>query len=495
MSLTDFIERYSGSNTSGLSKGNLLFAFLVLLTRVPFLFSGFGTDEDSWGVALTALNINQTLGYEVSRFPGFPVHEIVSAVFISGGAVVLNLLTAIMSALAVLFFVCALQEMHFRYPYLAGVAFAFTPVVFVHSTDTIDYMWAMAFLMLSFWLILKNKITASAIVLALAAGCRISSLVMVIPYCVLLIDKNVHTRKNISVIARYVLIAFASSLIIYLPVILKYGGAFFTFYDLSGYPTIPKVLYKFSIGTWGVLGSIALLFGIASLLFSSTHKLKHFLLPRTINEKHIIAWLVAVDLTIIIFIRLPYEPGYLIPLIPFSILVFGKYLHDKAFAFFSLLLVLSPWLFSISTTDKSDSPKPSTASVQINVFNHPLNVDFFRGAVCTDAEARQATMTFADSVISEAKYISDTSIILCGWWSTKVMYRYAMLPEQEKNRKITWGHYLNKDELINYVQNRYNIFYLPMQDSIEKKLYGIDIKYFGAVPLFETEAEEIPEEL
>lgn len=495
MSLTDFIERYSGSDTEGLSKRNLLFALLILLTRVPFIFSGFGTDEDSWGVALTALNIHDTFQYEVSRFPGFPVHEIISALFIPGGAVALNFLTAIMSALAVLFFVCALQQMRFRYPYLAGIAFASTPVVFLHSTDTIDYVWAMSFLMLSFLLILQNRFLLSAIILAIATGCRITSLAMLMPYCVLLINKNFDTKENARVITRYVVFTVVCSVIVYLPVIFKYGISFLTFYDLSGYPTIPKVLYKFSFGVWGVLGSAALIYGMGSLLFTSPLKPKRFLLPKTTNEKHVIAWLVAIDLTIIIFVRLPYESGYLIPMIPFTILVFGKYLHDRAFILFSLLLIASPWVLSISTQNKSDSPPPAQVSTQFKLFSQSLNIDYLRGAVCTDAEARKMTIAFADSVIGEAHYLSDTSVVLCGWWSNKVIYRYSTLPEKQKNKLIIWENYLNKDQLIDYVQKRYNIFYLPMQDSLEKKLYGIDIKYFGAVPLFESEEEDTPEEL
>ena len=55
--------------------------------------------------------------------------------------------------------------------------------------------------------------------------------------------------------------------------------------------------------------------------------------------------------------------------------------------------------------------------------------------------------------------------------------------------------YLDKDELITYIQSRYNIFYLPLQDSLEKKMYGLDIKYFGAVPLFTPAGEdEFPDE-
>ena len=490
MTLTNFVERYSGNDTSGLSRGNLFFALLILLTRLPFLTNGFGTDEDSWGLALTAFNIHNTLSYEVSRFPGFPVHELVSSVFIVGGAVALNLMTAVMSSVAVLFFVCALQEMRFKFPYLAGVVFAFAPVVFIHSTDTIDYMWAMAFIMLSFWMILSGQTIVSALALSVATGCRITSLAMLMPFSVLLIDKNLSTRKNAIAILRYCIIALMFSVVIYLPVIIKYGKAFLTFYDLSGYPTISKVLYKFTLGVWGIAGSVAILFAIGSLLFSSPLSPGKFLLPKTINEKHIIAWLVAIDLTIIIFIRLPYESGYLIPIVPFTIMLFGKYMREKAFIIFSALIIVSPWLIGIATADKPDSPKPSSLASVFNFSTEKITLDLARGPLLTDLTAREATMLFADSVLNEVENLTDTSVIICGWWSTKILYKYAHLPESKKNNLIIISQYLNRDELISYVQKRFNIYYLPMQDSFEKKLYGIDVKYFGALPLLQSEEEE-----
>ena len=493
MSIIDFVERYSGNDTSGLSRKNFFFASIILLTRLPFIFSGFGTDEDSWGIALTALNIHNSIQYEVSRFPGFPVHEIISALFIRGGAVTLNLLTAVMSVLAVLFFVFFLQEKRFRYPWIAGAAFAFTPVVFIHSTDTIDYMWAMAFMMLSLWLRAQGKLIFSAVMLALATGCRITSLAMLMPFCVMLIEKDDDTRTNFIRIARYAGVTLAVSLLIFLPVILNYGKSFFTFYDLSGYPSIPKVLYKFSLGVWGIGGSVALVYGVAALLFTSPLRGGKFLFPRTVNEKHVIAWLVAIDLTIIIYLRLPYESGYLIPMIPFTILVFGKYLHEKMFIIFSLLIIISPWFISINTTDKSDAPKPTAAAFQLNVFSAPVNIDLLRGMICSDMEARKATVVFADSVISESEFISDTSVIICGWWNSKIQFLYSQLDDTDKNKKITLAHYLNKDELSDYVLKRTNIYYLPMQDSIEKKLYGVDIKYFGAVPFLSGPEEEMEE--
>lgn len=490
MSFVDFFERYSGSNTSGFSRRNLLFAFLIFLSRVPYVFSGPGTDEDAWGVALYALNIFNTHHYEVSRFPGFPVHELTSALFIWAGPVALNLLTALMSALATLMFVCAMQEMRFRFPYLAGLAFGFTSIVYIHSSESIDYMWAMAFIMASFWFLLKEKLQLSALMLAFAIGCRITSVTMLLSFGVLLIDDNQNLKGNIRRILRYALFTGIFSVIIYSPVLFTYGLSFFTFYDLSGYPSIPKVLYKVSLGVWSTTGIIALLYGTWVLLFPPAGRTGKYLLPRTINEKHVISWLVAMDMTILIFVRFPYEAGYLIPLIPFTILVFGKYLYDRAFIYFSLLLVLSPFVIGISTAQKPDSPKPSALSARVSIFSFDANLDFLNGQLVTQQKARWQTIAFANTVIDESQYLSDSSLVLCGWWYNKVKYQYELLPAEKKNTKVTWAHYLDKDQLIAYIQSRYNIFYLPMQDSLEKKMYGVDIKYFGAVPLFSPEDEE-----
>jgi hypothetical protein len=495
MSFTNFFERYSGNNTSGFSRRNLLFAFLIFLTRIPFVFAGPGTDEDAWGIALTALNIFQTHTYEVSRFPGFPVHELTSAAFIWGGPVMLNVLTAFMSSIAALMFVCALQEMRFRFPYLAGLAFAFTCIVFVHSSESIDYMWAMAFIMASFWMLLREKLFLSALLLAFATGCRITSLAMLLSFGVLLIDDGQNMKGNIRRMVRYALFTVIFSVIIYSPVLLKYGLSFFTYYDLSGYPSIPKVLYKLSLGVWGVTGILALLFGTLVLFFPPANRAGKYLLPRTINEKHVISWLVAMDMTILIFVRFPYESGYLIPLIPFTILVFGKYLYDKAFIYFCLLLMLSPFVIGISTSHRPDSPKPSAFSAHLTIFSFDINLDFLHGQIFTEQKSRRQTIAFANDVVEESQYLADSSLVLCGWWYNKVKFQYEQLPSAEKNNKVTWAHYLDKDELITYIQSRYNIFYLPLQDSLEKKMYGLDIKYFGAVPLLNsTDEEEFPDD-
>ena len=121
-----------------------LFALGIFLSRLPFLSQGYGLDGDSWSVAIVARNIAMTGNYEVSRFPGYPVQELICSLFYNGTAWRLNLLTAIISTIGVLFFALTLKAWKFKYVFLAAAALAFVPIIYINSTTTIDYVWALS---------------------------------------------------------------------------------------------------------------------------------------------------------------------------------------------------------------------------------------------------------------------------------------------------------------------------------------------------------------
>src|SRR5882762_3388166 len=95
-----------------------LFA-LVLASRFPFLDAGYGANVDAWRVARAARDIATTGEYSVSRFPGYPVQEIVCSWFWNGGPIMLNGLTALFSAAVATTFAAIARELTFRHWWLA----------------------------------------------------------------------------------------------------------------------------------------------------------------------------------------------------------------------------------------------------------------------------------------------------------------------------------------------------------------------------------------
>src|SRR5437867_12046343 len=144
---------------------------LVIVSRLPLLGLGYGSDMDGWRLAATARAIRSTRAYSVSRFPGFPVHEIVSALLWAGGPYALNGATAAMSVAACVVFREILRKTGCGHSLLGGLALGFVPAVFIYSTCPMDYVWALSLALGSFHCLLVGRWIVAGILLGLAAGC------------------------------------------------------------------------------------------------------------------------------------------------------------------------------------------------------------------------------------------------------------------------------------------------------------------------------------
>jgi hypothetical protein len=457
-----------------------IFAFVVLLSRLPFLYDGFGLDSDAWSLAITAKNIAATGEYEVSRFPGFPVQEIVSAIFYSGNRFSLNFLTALISTVGVLYFALYLRTLHFRQPILGAAVLAFVPVVYIESTTAIDYMWALSFVLVSMYYTSRHRPIVAGVFLGIAIGCRITSGAMIIPLAIMSLRGN-NISQNVIKLTKFILFALLIGAICYLPVYLKYGWSFFTYYD-TPYPSIPTVLYKLFIGVWGSVGILAILIAVGFLLLPSRRVARKYLFPRSVNEKYIIAWLIAIDLYIIAFLRLPMEAGYLIPVVPFVILIFGKYLYNRAFTFFAVTMIASSFLCGIYPEERSDTATPSAVSYRFDVGSEKLTMDVVKGPFISYQSRRQRGMEFTDQVIHSFDTIHSNTLLVSGKWFNQIT-----LESTVNHPSVILRDYINQDSLLYYVGKNYRINYLPQQDYFNQLMNGYDINLFGAEPYIKDE--------
>src|SRR3989344_4730822 len=127
---------------------------VVFISRLPLLSAGYGVEEDSWGIALAGAHTALTGIYEPSRFPGHPVHEFIYSAFPFHPEWFYNLFSAFFSAIATLFFALILKHLKFKHFLIASLALGFTPVFYISSTYTIDFIWTIAFILISFYCLL-----------------------------------------------------------------------------------------------------------------------------------------------------------------------------------------------------------------------------------------------------------------------------------------------------------------------------------------------------
>ena len=76
----------------------VLLAAGVFLTRLPFVWSGFGTDTDTWKFASAVREIADTGRYTASRLPGYPLMEWLCTPFAHLGPWAPNALSAVAAA-------------------------------------------------------------------------------------------------------------------------------------------------------------------------------------------------------------------------------------------------------------------------------------------------------------------------------------------------------------------------------------------------------------
>ncbi len=449
----------------------ILLFIIVFVSRLPFLNAGYGIEEDSWGIARAAFNTHLSGIYEPSRLPGHPVQELILSALWGCGPVIFNGLSALFSAIGVLFFAMILKHFQFKHYFIAALAFAFVPVYFISSTYTIDFVWTEAFVLISFYYLLKNKLIVCGIFLGLAIGCRITSGAMLLPFIIIIWQQN-NLKQNLMSCFKIIVPMLLIIVLVFLPIIKQLGLSFFMFYDQFDYPPVTKVVYKMILGVFGVVGIIAVLISILLIIRNRKKQTFGELFNNGLDKKIIIASIIVLILYSVSYLRLPQKSGYMIPVIPFVLILFGYYLSSKQFKILSALFIISPFVCSINLTDKLRGAEYSNHAIVFNVSGQEVFFDALSGALFSDYSKRKQKMKYTDEVIEKTKSIESKTVIISGWWYNEIMV--TNIPN-EKNKFVTFEPYIDDKKMNEYISNGYHLFYLPEQNIYNDQMYKMTI--------------------
>lgn len=453
---------------------------LVFVTRLPFVDAGYGYEADSWRVANAAKEIAETGEYTASRPPGYPVQEIACSLIVGGGAIALNSASALLCAIAAGFFVLSVKALGFRNYFIAALALAFTPILYVCSVSSKDYPWALAFIMASMYFVILRKPLFAGILLGLGIGCRLSS-ALVYPVFFLMLLKEGGIKGNLKDILKFSSGTLFLGMLSYVPVALRYGLGFFEIPSvyLENPPGADFIIHGATVGVWGRIGFWAILLAIALVVIRLIITRSVIPVPATGRRYDTIAWIVAVCLYVALFIRLPQQSGYLIPAIPFVILLLLKYLSRRMMTIICLLLIISPFFCTIITEGenaKSHSPK-YLARFKITGKQYALD---WRGAILRDHAVRIERQRFLNKVMTSIDRLDDKSVVVSGSWSPQL--RFLLRDDPEGMAKYVY--LLNEAELRSYLDDGCSIWYLPGQLQLNMNVHGIDLRAYGAQQLY-----------
>lgn len=436
------------------------YSILIFLSRIPFLFEGYGAEEDAWALRLVAERIATTGTYEVSRLPGHPFQELFYSLIWNAGAPAFNLLTALISTGGIHAFMLLLRKNRIPFPGLAGIAMAFTPIVFIHSTDSMDYMWAISFVMMSALATSHKRFILAGLLLGIACGCRITSGAMLLPLGILTYAHANDGKKWIAVV-QFTLSTFLFSTVAFLPVFSNYGTGFFTFYEHFPIPGWLKNAYKGTIGVWGLPGLLALCTAVVVAFISG--KQNHEDEEPTSKVLRLFGW--ACKLTCILyaiaFIRLPLKSAFLIPLVPFLLAWLAMRISSRGFKALTLIQILSSFTFGINLAEEHRGSEVSKHALVFEAGGQSVALDPFAGMVLADRSKRTQRIKYTDQILHSISQTKEKAVLITGWWQAHllVMQREHRIPEST----VVIRHYCSEEELNNWIRKGYTPYYLEDQ--------------------------------
>ncbi len=346
-------------------------ALIFFISRIPFIGLGFSAftspiDQDVLAVVNSAYLLRYEHVYAVSRFPGSPFYEIINSLLIDGGWTVTNTATAVVSLACVLLFGKILNIFEIKYRALLVITFALMPVIWINSTITMDYMWGLMFILLAFYFMFTEKYYFSGIALSFAIGSRITSLAIVIP----MLYWMLHKKSDSKTIYTFLGTAIVASIVIFSPVLYIYGFEFLKY-------TPREITFNevFSGITTQLLSIPAMM-----VLFIAFVVLRKF--PK--NDFSFNLSLLVVFVYALLFMYHPSKPAYLIPAVPWGLIILSK-------SFSRLIVIMLCALIILN------------GIVSVDIQNNGENIKFEYGSVLKNFEERKP------SILQSKEYMESLS--------------------------------------------------------------------------------------
>lgn len=385
----------------------VLFFLLVFISRLVFIWPGFGSEDDSWGLIQNAHLMQETGVYSFSRLPGHPVQEYV-LYFLPQSLLqpwFCNLLSVVFSTLAGYFFLQILRKLKVVHPFLWTAVFVSIPLVWISGTYTIDYAWGMCFQLGALYGLMQGRWFWASLALALAAGCRIPSGAFGLVLLPLVYDGDwrIWIKRSLRLGIPAVLLA----VLFYLPALLRYGSAFFDFYELP-YPSLAKTLYKGSLAVWGLSGTLALL-AIPWVWRRSTLET---------------SWKICIASTVLIFgaafLGYPHKAAFLLPMVPMFVILFATSPLTIIQRFLPMLFFLSPLTFGLNFSDPERGAKPGVLALEFSVGKDALFIDPLQGPLQVEQARRTNRQNYVEHALEKCRTLQPGSVVLCGWWTNQI---------------------------------------------------------------------------
>jgi hypothetical protein len=288
------------------------------LAYLPFTLLGYGTDIDVSNVLRAGRSWLDDRDYELSRGPGAAVHELATAGLDHvGGSVLVNLASVAFAALAL----WAVHELvrgdGQRGQTGAVLVLATNPWFWIAATSLGDFVWALALVLAGAVAAQRDRRVLTGLLFGLAIGCRASSVLLALAWLVAERSGAASSRRPWRAVAVTAAATTVVGALCFVPPWLD-AGRTFDFLDnqlvFAGLGTHLGRWAVKNVAVVGVLGGLVLLVGFRTWLGA---------LGRRQASTVVRFAVVAIVLCELLFLRFPFKPLHLLPVVAGIALVVG----------------------------------------------------------------------------------------------------------------------------------------------------------------------------
>src|SRR5262245_55405908 len=277
---------------------------------------------------------------------------------------------------------------------------------------------------------LRGRTLQAGVWMGLAIGSRLTSVVLLPAVALLPASEPVPPRSP----ARRATALFACALIgaaCYVPAYARYGWGFLTFSDplrtgstpldfLTGFTQIghmpiPAALIvgQATVLLWGVPGFALLAAAFAAAIVSRARAPSVPPLPARVQQ----AALLAIALELVLYLRLPHDEGYLLPAVPFTLLLAAAWAPRRWFLAACAGAIVSPFLFGVDVEPpKKGVPTPTRSPLAVArpVGSRRIVFEPLRGPVLRDHAKRVRARAIVDRVVAARATLPPGACLFAG---------------------------------------------------------------------------------
>lgn len=349
----------------------------------PWLFLGYGSDEDSYRIVRTGRVLLEEGQYIGSRNPGYLVPELATTVLNAlGGSVLSNLGTLCMALVALAAFLTIAERLRLASPLLIAAGLALHPVFWSNAAATMDHIWGLGFLLAGWAVLLDRRWLWAGLLLGLAVGSRFTTLLAVLGVVAFAWGTTADDRRCVF---RSALLAAGVGAVCYLPSAYEFGWTL-GFLAPAGLGGPELWTWPLRLGRWGYkslyfwgIPTAAFLAGLGVVAWRQ----------RPLPRPALLALCLAVPVAYeALFLRFPLDPGYLLPIAPFVLIAVGVLLAEHRRWLVAFVVVLA--LYNVVTINLARPDKPFQASdAAFGLWAEP-------GPLIVDTQIRMLTRDCAD---------------------------------------------------------------------------------------------------